>query len=209
MTALPLPADVMRERILTRVEYDTNGGCWLMPRPYARLSFGGGANLFVVGSHRLAHMLWNGPIPAGLVIDHKCRTPECCNPAHLRVVTPRENTIENSVSIPALNAAKTHCKRGHPFTPENTYRNGAGRACKACNLAHQRRTKPRRVRQPPPRRTHCLRGHPLTPENTLVKSVGRACRTCTNAANRARLAKLRARKRADAAIRQAEDAARG
>jgi hypothetical protein len=31
------------------------------------------------------------------------------------------------------NARKTHCKRGHPFTPENTYMSSDGkRRCRAC-----------------------------------------------------------------------------
>ena len=37
---------------------------------------------------------------------------------------------------------RTHCKRGHEFTPENTYefvRNGkAGRHCKECNRMNQK-----------------------------------------------------------------------
>lgn len=41
--------------------------------------------------HRLAWEIANGPIPAGLQIDHLCHRTLCCNTAHLRVVTPSEN----------------------------------------------------------------------------------------------------------------------
>lgn len=75
-----------------------------------------------------------GPIPAGLVIDHMCRNRACCNIEHMRVVTQKVNVTENSNSIQAVNAAKTHCKHGHEFTPTNTYRDKRGRACRACKL---------------------------------------------------------------------------
>jgi WhiB family redox-sensing transcriptional regulator len=32
----------------------------------------------------------------------------------------------------AINAAKTHCKRGHEFTPENTRWSNGHRSCRAC-----------------------------------------------------------------------------
>ena len=37
---------------------------------------------------------------------------------------------------------KTHCKRGHEFTPENTYHSGIGRTCRACD--HLREQTPER-----------------------------------------------------------------
>lgn len=43
------------------------------------------------GTHRVAYEREHGPIPDGLVIDHLCRVPPCCNPNHLEVVTPTEN----------------------------------------------------------------------------------------------------------------------
>lgn len=44
--------------------------------------------------HRMAWMIENGPIPEGLVIDHKCHSTLCVNPSHLQAVTHKEN-IEN------------------------------------------------------------------------------------------------------------------
>lgn len=42
-------------------------------------------------SHRLAYELLVCPIPAGLVIDHLCRTTLCVNPDHLEPVTGGDN----------------------------------------------------------------------------------------------------------------------
>jgi hypothetical protein len=47
-----------------------------------------------IGTHRAAWELTNGPVPQGMVIDHKCHNPACCNPAHLHPVSQKQN-IEN------------------------------------------------------------------------------------------------------------------
>lgn len=68
-----------------------------------------------------------------MTLDHLCFKPSCVNVQHLAVATLSENAQRQR------SAAKTHCKNGHEFTPENTYirtgfRNGK-RTCRTCQRA--------------------------------------------------------------------------
>ena len=96
-------------------------------------------------AHRLIlPLVGQPPVPKGLFVDHMCRNRKCVNPIHLRVVTSRTNSVENSLSIPAQNFQKKFCKRGHPFSAENTYRyeyepGKQGRVCKRCHYERQHR----------------------------------------------------------------------
>ena len=123
-------------RFLKRVEYRPDG-CWVWTGGknedgYGRMRIGG--QFFFV--HQLSLDASGVDIPAGMVPDHLCRCRPCVNPAHLRVVTRRENTLaEGSLSIAKINADKTHCKHGHPFDAANTYRSRDGmRHCRRCSL---------------------------------------------------------------------------
>ncbi|KAB2977369.1 HNH endonuclease [Streptomyces sp. SS1-1] len=82
-------------------------------------------------AHRVAYQEIVGPIPEGLQLDHLCRVRHCVNPAHLEPVTSRENTLRGE-NLVAINAAKTHCKRGHLFDAANTYRWRNSRICREC-----------------------------------------------------------------------------
>ena len=82
--------------------------------------------------HRIVYEKIHGKIPDGLVLDHLCRVRRCCNPEHLEVVTDEVNILRG-VGASALNIRKTHCPRGHVYSPENTDRDKLGhRHCIAC-----------------------------------------------------------------------------
>lgn len=91
----------------------------------------GGRRGKTISGHRFAYQLLVGPIPVGMTIDHLCRQTVCVNPSHMEVVTPGVNVLRGD-TIVAKNAAKTHCKRGHPFSEENTRIENGSRRCKAC-----------------------------------------------------------------------------
>lgn len=111
-------------------------GCWqwtgnVAPNGYGRI----GNRLYC--AHRYAYALLVGTIPDGKQLDHLCRNRSCVNPAHLEVVTRRENILRG-VGITAQLARQTHCKRGHLFSAENTYLYRGSRSCMACQRERSR-----------------------------------------------------------------------
>lgn len=102
------------------------------------------------GRTRQAHLVayeWEiGPVPAGLVLDHKCRRTLCVRPSHLEPVTNQENILRGE-TLAAANAEKVACPRGHRFDTRNTYLDPDGRRhCRRCTCAATRRYR-RRLRR--------------------------------------------------------------
>lgn len=69
------------------------GECWLWQGTvtssgYPKLHL----NRRQLSAHRVSYHLHNGPIPENLWVLHRCDTKTCCNPDHLWLGTPRENT---------------------------------------------------------------------------------------------------------------------
>ncbi|MBG8552331.1 HNH endonuclease signature motif containing protein [Hymenobacter guriensis] len=120
------------------------GDCWiwtasLINSGYGRLGIGRHKKVL---AHRLSYEMKNGPIPEGLLVLHSCDNRQCVNPSHLSLGTVSENTKDMLVKgrpwASSLKKERTHCKKGHEYTPENTYHTTSGRSCKACNSAYQK-----------------------------------------------------------------------
>lgn len=128
-----------RERLKECVSIDPENGCWNWQGAKSREGYGrlGSSNDANRHAHRRSHILFIGPIPIGYEIDHLCSNPSCINPSHLEAVTPRENKMR-SKSPYALNAAKTHCKRGHELSGDNLRLVKTGRSCRECDRMHGR-----------------------------------------------------------------------
>lgn len=128
-------------RFWEKVERRSEQECW--PWTGAKTSAGYGALWPGLKAHRVAYELSVGPVPAGLVLDHLCRTRSCVNPAHLEPVTDRENVARGLGPTGRLAAARVRsrqtCLRGHPFDEANTmlWRDGA-RRCRECNRKSSR-----------------------------------------------------------------------
>jgi hypothetical protein len=118
-----------------KVKLCPDRGCWLWTGHtkygYAVTKSIRNGRQYMTGGHRLAYIALVGEVPAGLQLDHLCRVRNCVNPAHLEPVTLRENQMRG-VGFVAVNAAKTHCSRGHAFDERNTYFWRGHRHCIAC-----------------------------------------------------------------------------
>lgn len=84
----PLPGD---DRFWSKVLRGPN--CWLWTatrneQGYGQYGLGGGVR---VRAHRHAYALLVAPVPDEMTIDHLCKNTWCVNPAHMEVVTMREN----------------------------------------------------------------------------------------------------------------------
>ncbi|QOV97160.1 HNH endonuclease [Rhodococcus pyridinivorans] len=130
--------------------------------------------------HRLVLEAFTGPCPDGMVGCHNDGDTTNNRLDNLRWDTPGANNRDKRTHGTDHQVQKTHCPRGHEYTPENCYDPTMKvRRCKTCA-----REKARKQTAPKAPRTHCRKGHEFTPENTRVSGGQRKCRTCELARRR-------------------------
>jgi len=130
---------------------ETPSGCWEWTgfyRPESKMRY---AEVYCRGkkwrAHRLMYTIAKGPIPDGLVVRHKCDNSICQNPDHMELGTQYDNCQDAVKKGRYWHHASRYkaCKRGHEFTPENTYIDPRGfRLCRECNRQRLRTPEYRR-----------------------------------------------------------------
>ncbi len=86
-------------RVIARIDIN-EPGCWLWPGAKNNCGYGNvraqppyskGPKPRSLEVHRVMYEWFIDDIPPGMQVDHLCRVRLCCNPAHMELVTPREN----------------------------------------------------------------------------------------------------------------------
>lgn len=127
-----------RRNILIRVRENTNVDpeteCWLWT---GKVSTSG----YAVSRwrDRVVYEAMVTKIPEGRHLHHRCNVRHCLNPSHLQPVTPARHLELHDThraggeAAAKIAKARTACRRGHEYTPENTHTDAAGhRWCRAC-----------------------------------------------------------------------------
>lgn len=87
---------------------EPNSGCWLWLGQMHKEGYGDFQlkNAKSKRAHRVSWIAYNGDIPSGLVVRHKCDNRACVNPAHLELGTCLDNNAD-------MVSRKRHAKGEH------------------------------------------------------------------------------------------------
>jgi len=134
------------QRLRAKVAIDPVSGCHIWTGWKNLQGYG---KIFVDQKHRLTHRIaWqsvHGSIPDGMCVLHRCDRPACVNPNHLFLGDRASNNADRAIKgrsrsiLAEMNAAKTHCIKGHQLTSNNIvlsfYRQTGYRRCLICAYA--------------------------------------------------------------------------
>lgn len=136
-------------RILARCK-PNESGCWIWQGPQAHNGYGmtsyrterkaleeRGCRAAIV--HREMYRVMTGAaLTKWQYVCHHCDERLCCNPAHLFLGSPTDNSRDEIAKGRHPESKVTHCPKGHEYNAENTYIAPTGaRNCKPCQRAKQ------------------------------------------------------------------------
>lgn len=120
-----------KEKIFSKVDISNVAGCWLWngtkdSSGYGQLTFDKTKNNIrtrkTVQATRIVWEEYVGNISKDMLVCHTCDNPGCVRPDHLFLGTAKDNMRDMAIKIRGFWQKKTHCKRGHEYNQENTYK---------------------------------------------------------------------------------------
>lgn len=148
----PGDGKTVQQRFSKRYVVDSVTGCWNWTAGKKQRGYGsiwipegqaGGKKGKCVQAHILSYVWKYGPVPKGLELDHTCRNRSCVNPDHLEAVTHKVNCLRGESPM-AINARKTTCPKGHPYSGAYKRKKCINRYCLTCERARKRNRKQKR-----------------------------------------------------------------
>lgn len=110
--------DRLADYIESNIERLPWSGCWIWMLAFGKKhGYGAAWNGKYARAHRLSYEVFNGAIPEGLSVLHRCDEKLCVNPAHLFVGTQLDN-MRDMVAKGRINAAPVGNTRGAKITAE-------------------------------------------------------------------------------------------